>query len=272
MQKLDFGNAALRLLVVGGLALTRMNAWLATIAGAVTNWIELVCNRRWAGDHADFTAPTNSGDRRELWRLTRSWGPNVLFFCFQGQITLLILTLAGTATNIADITALGRIAALFVVFSTVFNNVITPRFARCQDESRLLRLYVGLVALSAAMLAPVVVFAWLYPEPLLWLLGSKYSGLHHECGWVISTACITQICGVLWSLNSSRAWIRAQSIAFIPAIVAAQLIAAYWLDLRQFHQVLIFGLITALAPLPVYFLDAFIGLRRNQEHSTLAAS
>ena len=144
MQKLDFGNAALRLVMIGTLAISRMNAWLAASVAAVTNWIELFCNRRWASDHADSMAPTNSGDRHELWRLTKSWGPNVLFFCVQGQVTLLILTLVGTATNIADITALGRIAALFVVFSTVFNNVITPRFARCQDASRLLRLYVGL--------------------------------------------------------------------------------------------------------------------------------
>jgi hypothetical protein len=263
MQKLDFGNAALRLIMIGGLTLSRMNAWLAASVGAVTNWIELFCNRRWASDHADPTAPPDAEDRRELWRLTRSWMPNVIFFCFQGQVTLLILTLMGTSTEIADISALGRIGAIFVIFSTIFNNVITPRFACCRDNSRLLRLYVGLTLASIAMLVPVVAIAWLYPQPMLWLLGPKYEGLNHECGWVVTAACVTQFCGVLWALNSSKAWIRAQSIAFIPAITTAQLIAAWVLDLREFHNVLIFGLATALAPLPVYFVDAYIGFRRR---------
>ena len=88
---------------------------------------------------------------------------------------------------------------------------------------------------------------------------------------MITTACISQICGVLWSLNSSRAWIRAQSLAFIPAIVSAQLLAAYFLDLRVFHNVLIFGLVTVMAPLPVYFVDAFIGFRQIRTNPTTAA-
>jgi hypothetical protein len=50
-------------------------------------------------------------------------------------------------------------------------------------------------------------------------------------------------------------------LGFIPAIVVAQIAAAALLDLRQFHDVLVFSLVTASAPVPLYLLDAIFGLR-----------
>ncbi len=261
MQKLDLGNAALRLLLIGALTLTRLSAWLAALVGVVTNWIQSLVLRRWAREKADFLAPSSVDDRRELTRLSVRSLPNAIFFCFQGQVTLLILTLVGSPTGIADVTALGRIAVLFSVFSVAFASVLAPRFGRCQDPARLPRLYLLLVGGTVLALLPLAAFAWVLPEPFLWLLGGKYAGLERECGLVVAAGCIGQIGGVMWSLNGSKAWIRVQSSFFIPAILAAQAVAALCLDLRQFHDVLIFNLVTAASTFPIYALDSWLGLR-----------
>ena len=71
----------------------------------------------------------------------------------------------------------------------------------------------------------------------------------------------------MWSLNSSKAWIRIQSATYIPAILITQVFAAIWLDLRQFHNVLLFGLLTASVPMPMYLLDAFLGVKECSEAS-----
>jgi O-antigen/teichoic acid export membrane protein len=268
IQKLDFGNALLRLALITSLALVWINALLATLVGVVSNWVQMVFLRRWALTKIVPGAPPNADDRKELLRLSRKSLPNAIFFCFQGQVTLLILTLVGSTTGIADVTALGRVAVLFAIFSVTFANVLAPRFVRCQESARLPRLYVLLVGGTALVLVPLTAFAWLLPEPFLWLLGDKYAALGRECGWVVAAACLGQLGGIMWNLNSSKAWIRLQAVAYIPTVVVAQVISAACLDLRQFHNVLIFNLVTAAAPLPIYVIDALWGLRAIASQQT----
>ena len=111
------------------------------------------------------------------------------------------------------------------------------------------------------MLLPLVLLVWLWPEPFLWLLGEQYQGLAHECVWVVGAGSIAQLGTIMWSLNSSKGWIGGQSVGYIPAILTAQVSGALYLDLSQFQHVLLFNLATAAAPLPMYLLDAWRGLR-----------
>ncbi|MDT4953805.1 MAG: hypothetical protein QOJ02_1943 [Acidobacteriota bacterium] len=263
IQKLDLGNATLRIALIASLSLIWINAFLAALVAVVSNWVQAIFLRRWARDHADNTAPPSQEDRRQLMRLSTKLLPNTLFFCFQGQVTLFILTLIGNSTGVADITALGRLAMILGIFAVTFGNVIGPRFGRCQDTHRLPRLYVFLVVGSVVIMTPLLLFAWLFPGSLLWLLGSQYESLRAECVWVVAAGCIGQVGGVMWNLNSSKAWIRVQSPAFIPAILIAQIIAALYLNLRVFHDVLIFNLVTVAAPIPVYVADAVLGMRQR---------
>lgn len=260
IQSLHMGSAALRFVLIGGLAVTWMSAVLATLAGAIGNWVQLAFLRRWSRQHADPLASDNADDRREMLRLSLKALPNTLFFCFQGQVTLLILTFIGTPAAIADITALGRLAALLGIFSAVFSNVLIPRFARCQDPGRLPGLYLVVVVTAGLIVGPIVLAAWVVPEWLLWLIGEKYSSLGAECGWVVATGCASLLIGTMWGLNSSRAWIHLQSIFFIPSILGAQAVAAWYLDLSNFHDVVIFGFVTAISTFPVFLADALLGL------------
>jgi hypothetical protein len=261
IQKLDLGSAGLRFSLIGMLALTRMNVILAACVAAVSNWTQTIFLKRWAREKIDTTAPRNAEDRRDMLRLSMKSLPNTLFFCFQGQVTLFILTLFGSTTGIADLTALGRVAALFGVFSVVIANVLGPRFTCCQDARRLPRLYLVLVGGSVLVVLPVLGFAWLLPGPFLWMLGAKYAALGDECIWVVAATCIAQIGVVMWNLNFGKAWIRVQAYVFIPVILLTQAICALCLDLRQFHGVLIFNLATAACTIPIYAIDAFLGLR-----------
>jgi hypothetical protein len=264
VQKQDLSTASVRFGLVGILAQTRINAILAASVGVVINFIQALFLRRWARSIADPNAETRADDRKELVRLSRRSLPNTMFFCFQGQITILILTLFGSTSGIADITALGRLALLFSVFGVMFGNVLVPRFTRCQDRERLVHLYLILIGGTTLVLIPLCIAAAVFPNAFLWLLGSKYSGLGRECVWVISSGCISQIGAAMWALNSSKAWITLQSLAFIPMVLSSQIVAALLLDLHQFHNVVLFNLVTAVAPIPLYLADFWIGFRRHQ--------
>jgi O-antigen/teichoic acid export membrane protein len=268
IQKLDLGNAALRFGLIGALASLRINAFLAALVAAVTNWVQASFLWRWARERVDTKAQPDPDDRRELLKLSTKLLPNTVFFCFQGQITLFILTLVGNTTGVADVTALGRLAMLFSIFSITFANVIGPRFVRCQDTRRLPRLYLFLVLSSVVIVSPVILLAWLFPDAMLWVLGSKYGGLREECLLVVLAGCIVQVNGVMWNLNSGKAWVRAYSLGFIPSILITQIVATLCLDLRQFHDVLIFNLAGVVAPLPIFITDALLGMKPRLRRSS----
>jgi O-antigen/teichoic acid export membrane protein len=263
LQKLNLGNAALRVAGVGLLALSHMNAWLVTSVGAALNWRTMYRLRRWAPEHANLAAATNPDDQRALWQLSVRKLPNTLFYCFQGQITLMILTLVGNPTGIADVTALGRLSALLTVFSTSFSGLFVPRFARCQEPDRLARLYLGLVGAMALTIAPIVLAGWFLPGPLLWVLGAKYTGLNRECGWVVSTACVWVIVAALNELNGARSWIQIGTVLYIPLTIVVQVFALTRLDVSRLDGVVMFGFLTALAALPPLIADACLGLHRR---------
>ena len=270
IQKLDFANAIVRLCLIGVFCFLWLNALLAFAAGLITNWIQMLFLRRWSRDKIDPTSGMNPDYRRELIRLSIKSLPNTIFFCLQGQITLLILTFTGNATGVADITALGRIAILFTVFSVTFSNILGPRFARCQDPKRIPRLYAILLLGTVAAIAPMVLMAALWPGPFLWLLGPKYGGLEKECIWVVAAACLAHIGNTMWNLNSSRAWIGVQATVYIPIMVLSQIIGVVMLDLTRFHDVLIFNLIVSGVPMVAFSGDALLGLSRLKADTSRA--
>jgi hypothetical protein len=261
IQKVDFGNAFMRLILIGLLAISHMNALLTASVGVIANWIQAFFLRRWACNRADLTATINADDRIKLQKLSMQSLPNTVFFCFQGQVTLFILSMFGNRNGIADVTAIGRIAALLTLFSMVFSNVLAPQFNRCRESARLPRLYLTLVFGISLLLSPILLTAWLFPSQMLWILGGKYSGLESECVWVVAGSSLSLVGGVMWTLNSSRAWIRVQAVGYIPIILTAQIIAALCLNLHLFHDVIIFNLVSGAAPIPMFILDAYVGLR-----------
>ena len=161
-------------------------------------------------------------------------------------------------------TALGRLSALLTVFSVAFGSVLVPRFARCQDATRLPRLYLGLTGAMVLSVVPIALAGWLTPEPLLWLLGTRYSDLQSECGWAVSSACITQIAMAMYQLNRAKSWIRIGALWHAPLTIVIQVVALTILDVSHLHGVIVFGFLTSLTPLPTGVADACLGLREQR--------
>jgi hypothetical protein len=264
VQAVDFSGAVLRLSCVVA-AFAWLSAAVAMIFAGLANWLQWAIYQRRLHEDIDTGAEADEGYRCRVLGITRRVLPNTVFFCFQGQVMYVLLTLFGTTHELADVAALGRLAALLAIFGVVFNNLLAPWFARCDSSRHLSRLYMGLLALTASFLAPFVAFAWFFPAPLLWILGSAYGGLEHEVFLVVVAACLQQLGGAMLWLNHCRAWVHWYSLANIPAILLVQAASIAFLDLSTVRGVLWFGIVSALAPMPVYLLDAWRGLRQIGE-------
>lgn len=250
IQRRDLLTAAVRIVLIGGLVATHISAILAAAVGAVGNWLQLKLTHPWAREHADPNAPVNAQDHRELVRLSRRQFPNTLFYCFQGQVTLVVLSWFGNSRGVAEITALGRLAMLLTVFSITYTNVLVPRFARCRDRKRLKTLFITLLLSCVLCFAPIVLLGVLAPGPLLWILGEAYEGLNVELVLALSAATLNAILGVIHSLNLARGWVLRPAIT-IPTALGAQVLAVLIFDVSQVTGLLCMQVLLALVGIAV---------------------
>ncbi len=262
VQVAEFATSAVRLMCVLGMA-----AWLTSLLGVafagIGNWVQWLIYHRRANEEVDKVAVTNRAYRKRILAISMPMLPNVLFYCFQGQITFVLLTLFGTTTSVADIAALGRLATLLSVFGAVFHSVLAPRFSRCQDTRQLPRMYLGLASIVGLSLLPMVVLAMLFPQVLLWILGDAYAGMERECLLIIVAGCLTQFGGAILWLNFSRAWIRIYGYINVLVILVAQVVSIIAFDVGTVRGVIYLSIVSAIVPLPIYLADAWLGMRAS---------
>ena len=89
--------------------------------------------RRWTDQNIDKDAPKDDAMRSEIVSVIQKQAPHSIYFCLQGQITVWLISIFGSADNVANVGALGRLAVLFLIVSSVSVEVILPAFSRIQS-------------------------------------------------------------------------------------------------------------------------------------------
>lgn len=258
IQTIDFTCVTVRLVLVVGLIYLFTTAGVAVAIATATFFLQYLLLRSYAAKVVDLNATENAGDRQEIVRLIRKLAANGLFYCFQGQITVFLISFFGRQTaSIAEIGALGRLAMIFTVLTNMLTNVFVPAFARCQEKHKLRVLYLliagGVVLFSAVVLGG----AALFPDQFLFVLGNRYTHLHRELLLMVGAAVVTALGGTLWMLNASKAWIDGAWL-YIPLTLATQVALIPFTDFATVPGVLTFNLISAA---PAVVLNLFLSVR-----------
>ncbi len=246
IQRVDLVGALARLAVLTVLIFVFLNSAVAVAVGSATLFLQYWMLRRYAAGVIDLDAPENDEDRQAMQRFIRHLSANAVFFCFQGQITVLLISFFGRdVASVAEVGALGRLAMVFTVLTNLLSNVFGPAFARCQDPRRLRWQYAAIVGGVAAFSLALVGAALLFPGAFLFVLGDKYAHLDRELVLMVSGAVVTALTGTFWTLNASKAWIGG-SWLYIPLTLAAQIALIPITDFSSVRSVLLFNLLSAL--------------------------
>jgi O-antigen/teichoic acid export membrane protein len=161
--------------------------------------------------------------RKEIIQYVMPAIPAILLGAFHGQIALLLISIFGSTVNIAQVSALGRLGQLFNLLMT-FNIVIVEPYVARLEKSKLFSTYFRLVSLAAIGGAGLSLLAFAAPGTFLWILGPKYEELRNLIGWVVLTACINYVAGLIWIMNRSRKWVFWRgTVAEISALAVVQL-------------------------------------------------
>lgn len=263
IQIIDITGAIVRLAALAGLLLV-LNAGIAVAVASAVSLLQYTMLRNYAARVIDFNAPENPEDRHSIVRLIKHLAANSVFYCFQGQITIFLISFfAHRATSVAEIGALGRLAMIFSVLTNLLTNIFVPAFARCQNTQKLRSLYVLIIGGVAVFSCSIIAGAWIFPGEFLFVLGSKYAHLHRELLLMVTGAVFSALTGTFWSLNASKAWV-AGAWLYIPLTLATQIALIPYTDFSSVTGVLIFNLLSAIPNLLLNIVMSYRGFRSWQ--------
>ncbi len=261
IQRIDFIGAVLRLSILVLLTFIFLNACLAVTVATVVIFLQYLLLRRYSATVIDFGAPTNGDDRQAMLGFIRNQAANAVFYCFQGQITIFLISFfARQSSSVAEVGALSRLAMIFTILANLLANIFVPAFARCQDRRRLRSLYLEIVGAVALFCIVVLAAAALFPDQFLFVLGNKYAHLRHELLLMVGAAVLAALTGTFWSLNASKAWI-AGSWLYIPLTLLTQIALIPFTDFSNVSSVLVFNLLSSVPNLLLNLALTFRGFR-----------
>lgn len=271
LQRIDLAAAAVRLLLVGGMVLFLLNAELAVVATVASGALQWWLARRYAWEGIDVTAAANAADRAILGARVRQLLPDATFYALQGQVWIVLTTLTGKKEHLAEIGALGRLAVLLTIVGSITGNVLAPAFTRSQSPFLLLRRYGQIVLANAVIGLTLTAVAAVYPQPLLWLLGTGYTHLKFELVLIAFSATLSLVSQAMWSLNAVRGWTEYLWVE-IPVRILWQILLLCLLDISTVTGVLHFMILTALSPILVTGILALQGLHKMRLAEACAAA
>jgi len=245
-----------------------LNAPLAIAAGTAALLGQFIMVRRWVAPHLCERVEPSSEYQKEILAIVKRQAPLTIFFCIQGQLTIWLISVFGSARHVAEVGALGRIGAIFTILASTTSAIIVPRFSREQNPDKLRSRYALILSTFATLVACASIAGWLVPGPVLWLLGKQYD---HLGGWVWLanlSAGSSSLTGVLFSLNVNKGWIPPAAL-MIPAEILGQIILCCIFDLSSARGVFSIGV---LGPVVPAIINIIVALRMiSRQRATMEA-
>lgn len=271
VQNLDLASAIFRLVLLVAASFVFINTTVAVLVGALAVGLQYFILRRWVFDSVAMAAPPTEAYRAAILAIVKRKAPNTIYFCFQSQASIWLISTFGSARNVADIGALGRLGVIFTIINSVMTGLVMPRFARCHVPHLLWKRYLQIFGCHVLFGGFLVAIAATFPGQLLWILGKQYGNLHKEVALMMANCVIVATNAALYGLNTSRSWIISPWLS-IPVGLATQILLLLVLDVSTVRGVLWFGILSTLNGIILNFWMARTSidrLRRNPDGAAL---
>lgn len=240
-----------------------LNGWSAALINALTQVYNSIQLQRASLPYSREPERSDPAVNREMLRYVIPAMPAVIFWAFQSQISLYLVTLFGKTSNMAQVAALGRIGQLFLILHAFNMVLIEPYFARL-SRGELPRKYVQVVSLAGLFCGAIILLSFRFPHPLLWLLGPQYRDLASEIGWMITASAIFYLAGVIWIINRSRRWLFWSGTAMeIGVTIVAEVVFASTRGVSTTHDAILVSVVAAISVLIAHSYVSIYGFMRG---------
>ncbi|MGN6616298.1 MAG: polysaccharide biosynthesis protein [Ilyomonas sp.] len=269
LQKIQIISNVSRLFLVSLLLIAFPFSFIAlAIAFIPQLWTNLQL-RKLAFVHADYKKDANPEVKKEILQFVKRILPGSIYYSVSGQISIWLISIFGSVKSIAQVGALGRLAVVLNIFTVLFSTIISPRFARLPNHSKLLlNRYLQIQIALVLLVAFIITGVSLFPSEVLWVLGSEYANLEKELVLVIASAGLSLIAGSTFALCAARGWIIKPFFSISIEIIAI-IIGALFLNISSLRGILIFNIVSVSAvQLIMYTTFGFLKcIAANKDHT-----
>lgn len=260
IQNLDIVFAVTRLILLGVGYFTFLNSVIAAFISTIASACRTILLRRVANQEIDVKVEKNLDYQKNILSIVKNFIPNSIFYTFQGQISILLISIFGNTQNIAEIGALSRFSMIFALVTPIMSSIAFPAFSRCQNQS-LLKLRYWQIVLANILFGTVLIgISYFFSDQILSILGTKYSGLSSELMLVILLGTVGHIGGVMWGLCCAKGWIKNMWLE-IPIKLSVQIILLLFMNLSNIKGVILFGIFSYVPSIILVAIIAYQNLR-----------
>lgn len=242
LQKNQVGVAVGRLILTALTMFVFPWAFIGILAAGLPRIIGNVHLRKVSYDLVDKNQNPSREIRKEILAIVKRIMPTSIYYCVSGQITIWLISIFGNTTSVAQLGALGRLSAILSVFGAIIGTLVIPRFAKLAlDKNLLLKRFAQIIGLLTLSLSLIMFVVYLFPTPILWLLGDAYKELPFELFLSVVGSCVALFSGLVFSLYSSRGWTMSPILLILVNLIAI-IVFAFLLDLSSLDGVLFFNI------------------------------
>jgi len=238
----------LRLIFVCSVVLVPF-ASIAILAAGVPRILGNIKLRKAVKKHVNWSQKPDSVIQKQILTSVKGILPGAIYYCVSGQINIWLISIFGNTKSIAEMGALSRLTMVLTVISTIFNTLITPRYARLPNDRKvLLEKFIKIMFILITITSSVVGIVWLFPQVFLSILGKGYSNLSMELNLNVIGSCLNLICGLLFALSTNRGWV-VNPVILIGTNIATVVLGCMIFNISSLYGILLFNILTSFVPL-----------------------
>jgi O-antigen/teichoic acid export membrane protein len=251
-----------RLLLSGVMMFIFPWAFLAIIANGIPRVYGNIKLRKITYNFADKNQKPDSDIQKEILYIVKRIMPGTVYFAFNGQITIWLLSLFGTTTSLAQIGALGRFGLVFSAMTTVSTILASPYFAKVNCNNSRLRLkFYSYLLLLLFLIGILLFFANVFSMQILWILGSAYKDLQLELILILIAGSLSFLSGVSFNILASKGW-PTPPLIIISGNICFVILGLFLFDIRELKEVLFFNIFINFFPVIMHTVYFFYKTKR----------
>jgi O-antigen/teichoic acid export membrane protein len=245
LQKNQIYTAIGRLILMIGFVFLMPFAVLALVGNGLPRIWANIQLRKKNKKFVDFEQESDPIISKTILKLVKRLLPGAIYYSFSGQVTIWLLSIFGTSSNVAEIGALGRISMIFSLFTVLFSTLLVPRFAKIQEtKNRIKASFIYLQVFALLFFSVLFLCCYFLENYLLLILGGKYLNLKAEMLLSILASFTALLAGLTYSLYTSRGWAM-QPYVYIPVNLIAIVFGGLYFNMASISGVLYLSIFTA---------------------------
>jgi len=234
--------------------------WVLCIT-IVSVWVSFLFILRKSKHLRSSQAKINGEYKKVLLHYIKINWHNAAFFSFQGQISIFLIGILGSTTNLAELGALTRYGLIYTALTAFVTNILGPAFGKCQEKSKLIKTFLSTLVVILLFSLATLFVVYLFPTYFLWILGEQYQQLSYELSLVFVAGSIGFVSSTIFTLNSYKGWIRFSRYFEIPANILSLVLGVIIFDISTLEGVLYLSIVGASTNLLLYTANSFAGFR-----------